>query len=128
MRLVLTSDDLASPASSRVLVIDPDAASLVAGARAANAASNPPAHARVMQYSTFHSLQGIFSYGVGRLFPGVYERELAAAGAVLGSARFNVHTGGHLVDVSLDQLPVPMRTAVGLSFAVWSRPTSGSSL
>jgi hypothetical protein len=55
----------------RVLVIDPDAASLVAGARAANAASNPPAHACVMQYSTFHSLQGIYSYGVGRLFPGV---------------------------------------------------------
>jgi hypothetical protein len=100
-----------------VLVIDPDAVSLVAGARAANAASNPPAHARVMQYSTFHSLQGIFSYGVGRLFPTVYERELAAAGAVLGSARFNVHTGGHLVDVSLDQLPVPMRTAVGLTRA-----------
>jgi hypothetical protein len=101
----------------RVLVIDPDAASLVAGARADNAASNPPAHARVMQYSTFHSLQGIYSYGVGRLFPSVYERELAAAGAVLASARYNIHNGGHLVDVSLDQLPVPMLTAVGLTRA-----------
>jgi hypothetical protein len=102
---------------ARVLVIDPDAAALVAGARAADAFANPPAHARVMQYGTFHSLQGVYYAGAARLFPGAYERELAAAGAVVGSARFNVHVGGHLLDVPMDRLPAPMRTAAGLTRA-----------
>jgi hypothetical protein len=70
-----------------------------------------------MQYGTFHSLQGVYYAGAARLFPGAYERELAAAGAVVGSARFNVHVGGHLLDVPMDLLPAPMRTAAGLTRA-----------
>jgi hypothetical protein len=104
---------------ARVLVIDPDATRLVTAARAPDAAQQPPPHSRVMQYELFHAVQALFVHGLLKLFPGTFEREIAAAGVVIGSGNFNPAIGGVLLRAPFEQLPEPAKKAIGMTRAAY---------
>jgi hypothetical protein len=72
-----------------------------------------------MQYELFHSVQGIFFYGLMKLFPGAFEQELAGIGAIVGPANYNRVMGGILFRAPFDQLPEPSRVTAGLTRATY---------
>jgi hypothetical protein len=72
-----------------------------------------------MQYELFHTVQGMFTYGLMKLFPGTFVQELAAIGAIVGPANYNRVMGGILFRAPFDQLPEPSRTQAGLTRAAY---------
>jgi hypothetical protein len=72
-----------------------------------------------MQYELFHTVQGMFAYGLSKLFPGTFEQELAAVGAIVGSGNYNPVIGGIKLSVPWERLPKPARMMAGLTRAAY---------